>query len=58
MTKYGIVFDYGEECNIREDFTGTFLELEACVARMRGNGCYNIYTEAMYNIDDTCEYAF
>lgn len=42
MAKYEIVFDYDDERNIRDEFTGCWDDLQKCIRRMRENGCYNI----------------
>lgn len=44
---YEIMYDYtdeggNEEKNIREEFEGTWTELQDYIKQMRKNGCYNI----------------
>lgn len=42
MVKYEIVYDYEDERDIRDEFSGCWDELQECIRRMRENGCYNI----------------
>lgn len=44
---YEIMYDYcgedgNEERNIREEFEGSWTELQEHIKQMRKNGCYNI----------------
>ncbi len=52
--KYEIVYDFtesdGYECrNIREDYTGTWMQLQEYIKVLRKNGCYNI------SVGESCE---
>ena len=51
MGKYEIIYDYDngvlgegyfEEKNLREEFTGSWDELQDYIKSMKQNGCYNI----------------
>lgn len=42
MAKYEIVYDYEDERNIREDYCGSWSELQDYIKQMRKNGCYHI----------------
>ena len=39
---YEIIYDYDDEKNIRENFDGTWTELQDHIKQMRETGCYNI----------------
>ncbi|MBO7207641.1 MAG: hypothetical protein J6W10_08520 [Kiritimatiellae bacterium] len=52
MAKYEIVYDYEDERNIRDEFTGDWFELQDCIQRMRENGCYNIDAVCIDDSDD------
>lgn len=63
MQKYEIIYDYDnsaldydggyfEEKNIREEFTGSWDELQDYIKSMKKNGCYNIDAVALYDIEE------
>lgn len=57
MSEYEIIYDYTddggyENRNCVEEFTGTWSELQACLKRMREQGCYNITAAEVREIDE------
>ena len=52
MARYEIVYDYDDERNIRDTFTGDWFDLKDCIRRMRENGCYNIEASCIDDSDD------
>ena len=52
MSKYAIIYDFDDECgetykNCREEFVGSWVELQAEIKQMRNAGCYNIDANCM-----------